>query len=154
MAKPAQTSLSQWCIQAGNFSSFRECVVWNIALPDDVEYALETSHVESVKLLFLSCVKSPGLAAVQHHAQNAGSVDLDLGSFRQLLAGPYSKGAVQLKAGVGCPIKCDNLSQQWRRRHAPRQSSRRLINGRLLLPVLCRRCIAKLECPLQCAEPG
>ena len=112
MAKPAQKSLSQWCIQAGNFSSFQDCVGWNIALPGDVEYALETSHVESVKLLLLSCVKSPGLAAVQYRAQNAGPVNLDLGTFCQLLAGPYSQGAARLKEGGSCPIKCDNLSQQ------------------------------------------
>ena len=37
-----------------------------------------------------SCVKNPGLAAVQQCAQNASSVDLDLGIFRQLLVGPYS----------------------------------------------------------------
>ena len=35
---------------------------------------------------------SPGLAAVQQRAQNALSVDLDLGIFRQLLVGPYSLG--------------------------------------------------------------
>ena len=46
--------------------------------------------MESVKLLLLSCVKNPGLAAVQQRAQNASSVDLDLGIFRQLLVGPYS----------------------------------------------------------------
>ena len=114
MAKPAQTSLSQWCIQVRNFRSFQDCVVWNIALPGDVEYALDTSHVESVKLLFLSWVKSPGLVAAQHCAQNAGSVDLDLGTFRQLLVGPYSQGAARLKAGGSCPIKCENLSQQWK----------------------------------------
>ena len=45
--------------------------------------------MESVKLLLLSCVKNPGLAAVQQRAQNASSVDLDLGIFRQLLVGPY-----------------------------------------------------------------
>ena len=53
--------------------------------------------MESVKLLLLSCVKSPGLAAVQYRAQNAGPINLDLDNFRQLLAGPYSQGAVQLK---------------------------------------------------------
>ena len=31
--------------------------------------------MESVKLLLLSCVKNPGLAAVQQRAQNASSVD-------------------------------------------------------------------------------
>ena len=46
--------------------------------------------MESVKLLLLSRVKNPGLAAVQQRAQNASSVDLDLGIFRQLLVGPYS----------------------------------------------------------------
>ena len=46
--------------------------------------------MESVKLLLLSCVKNPGLTAVQQRAQNASSVDLDLGIFRQLLVGPYS----------------------------------------------------------------
>ena len=46
--------------------------------------------MESVKLLLLSCVKNPGLAAVQQRAQNASSVDLDLGIFRQLLVGQYS----------------------------------------------------------------
>ena len=46
--------------------------------------------MESVKLPLLSCVKNPGLAAVQQRAQNASSVDLDLGIFRQLLVGPYS----------------------------------------------------------------
>ena len=40
--------------------------------------------MESVKLLLLSRVKNPGLAAVQQRAQNASSVDLDLGIFRQL----------------------------------------------------------------------
>ena len=102
------------CIQFGNFRSFQDCVVWNIALPGDVEYALDTSHVESVKLLFLSWVKSPRLVAAQHRAQNASSVDLDLGTFRQLLVGPYSQEAARLKAGGSCPIKCENLSQQWK----------------------------------------
>ena len=46
--------------------------------------------MESVKLLLLSFVKNPGLAAVQQRAQNASSVDLDLGIFRQLLVGQYS----------------------------------------------------------------
>ena len=45
--------------------------------------------MESVKLPLPSCVKNPGLAAVQQCAQNASSVDLDLGIFRQLLVGPY-----------------------------------------------------------------
>ena len=40
--------------------------------------------MESVKLPLPSCVKNPGLAAVQQCAQNASSVDLDLGIFRQL----------------------------------------------------------------------
>ena len=84
-------------------------------MPGDVEYALNTSHVESVKLLFLSYKrKSPGLVAAQHRAQNAGSVDLDLGTFRQLLVRPYSQGAARLKAGGSCPIKCENLFQQWK----------------------------------------
>ena len=52
-------------------------------MPGDVEYALDTSHVESVELLFLSWVKSPVLVAAHHRAQNAGSVDLDLGTFRE-----------------------------------------------------------------------
>ena len=46
--------------------------------------------MESVKLPLPSCVKNPGLAAVQQCAQNASSVDLDLGIFRQLLVGQYS----------------------------------------------------------------
>ena len=46
--------------------------------------------MESVKLPLPSCVKNPGLAAVQQCAQNASSVDLDLGIFCQLLLGPYS----------------------------------------------------------------
>ena len=46
--------------------------------------------MESVKLPLLSCVKNPGLAALQQCAQNASSVVLDLGIFRQLLVGPYS----------------------------------------------------------------
>ena len=46
--------------------------------------------MENVKLPLPSCVKNPGLAAVQQCAQNASSVDLDLGIFRQLLVGPYS----------------------------------------------------------------
>ena len=58
---------------------------WEFQLaPGDVKYASETAHVESVKLPLLSCVKNPGLAAVQQCAQNASSVDLDLGIFRQL----------------------------------------------------------------------
>ena len=72
------------------FSSLQECVVWNSVLPGDAKYASETAHVESVKLPLPSCVKNPGLAAVQQCAQNASSVDLDLGIFRQLLVGPYS----------------------------------------------------------------
>ena len=35
--------------------------------------------MENVKLPLPSCVKNPGLAAVQQGAQNASSVDLDLG---------------------------------------------------------------------------
>ena len=58
--------------------------------PGDAKYASETAHVESVKLPLPSCVKNPGLAAVQQCAQNASSVDLDLGIFCQLLLGPYS----------------------------------------------------------------
>ena len=46
--------------------------------------------MENVKLPLPSCVKNPGLAAVQQCAQNASSVDLDLGIFCQLLLGPYS----------------------------------------------------------------
>ena len=72
------------------FSSLQECVVWNSVLPGDAKYASETAHVESVKLPLPLCVKNPGLAAVQQCAQNASSVDLDLGIFRQLLVGPYS----------------------------------------------------------------
>ena len=71
------------------FSSLQECVVWNSVLPGDAKYASETARVESVKLPLPSCVKNPGLAAVQQCAQNANSVDLDLGIFRQLLVGPY-----------------------------------------------------------------
>ena len=72
------------------FSSLQECVVWNSVLPGDAKYAPETARVESVKLPLPSCVKNSGLAAVQQCAQNASSVDLDLGIFRQLLVGPYS----------------------------------------------------------------
>ena len=72
------------------FSSLQERVVWNSFLPGNAKYASETAHVQSVKLPLPSCVKNPGLAAVQQCAQNASSVDLDLGIFRQLLVGPYS----------------------------------------------------------------
>ena len=61
--------------------------------------------MESVKLPLLSCVKNPGLAARQQRAQNASSVDLDLGIFRELLVGPYSLSQL----GNGSRILADAL---------------------------------------------
>ena len=62
-------------------------------------------------------------------------------------AAPYWLGTTQLKAGGSCPMRYDDLSH---RRKQPLASDStptecRLITGRLLLPVFCRRCKAKLE---------
>ena len=46
--------------------------------------------MEHVQLPLLPCTKSPGLTAVQECAQDTGSIDLDLGIWRQLLIKPYS----------------------------------------------------------------
>ena len=69
---------------------------------------------------------------------------------------PSWLGAAQLEAGGSHLLRYGDLSH---RRKQPLASSStpiklRLRTGRLLLPVLCQRCIAVLECPLQGAKPG
>lgn len=74
-------------------------------MPGDAQYASETAYVESAKVPLLSYVKSPGLAAVQQRAQNPGSVDLDIGTFRHLLFDRTLLVKLQMVAFADAPVK-------------------------------------------------
>ena len=76
----------------GDSSSLQDAVACDFVLPDDVQYATETAHLERIKLLFLSGSEGPRLAAVQESAKGTGSVVLDFGVLSQLVVGPYSLG--------------------------------------------------------------
>ena len=75
---------------ARDSNSLQDAVGCDFVLPDDVQYATETAHLERIKLLFLLGSEGPGLAAVQESAEGTGSVVLDFGVLSQLVVGPYS----------------------------------------------------------------
>jgi len=54
-------------------------------MPGDGEDAPQTAQVEHIQAFFLCCIRCPGLATIEEHADDAGSVDSHFGGSSELL---------------------------------------------------------------------
>lgn len=70
-----------------------------MVLPLDAEDTPETSQIESVQALFLSCVGGPSFTAMEQLAEKACLVHVHFGSFYQAFVFPGSFG--QFRHGAG-----------------------------------------------------
>ena len=89
MTEPAQASLSQDTHHACHARLLQHFHVCNPVLPADMEDATQASKEKAVESPLLPRVGSPGLAAVEECAEDAGLADAQLGLHREALAVPY-----------------------------------------------------------------
>ena len=75
MPQPAQSALPERSVRTGKAGTRQDIGVGHSVFPRYAQDTANISHVESVGFSLLSCIRSPGLAAVQQGADDTGVID-------------------------------------------------------------------------------